>query len=669
MSLLLWSLLACRPAAEPGWEGPRVILLVLDGVRDEDTFGTGPTELAQGTPESQMPNSWDTLVPDAARALGGRSAGITVTGPAHVTLFGGQHAPFGNYHNETGVSTYRPDLPMLMETLRASNDLRRDQVLLLGNTTLIEPTAWSRQPALGEQCGARWVLVGNNASDSDPDNGGTDDKVVFDTMRDEITAHAPVFIAANLHQVDRSTHGGEFDDYGNHLTILDAQIPTFWEFVQSQPDYTDNTWLILAADHGRHDDADTSPPWRHHGDSCQGCRGVPWLVLGPDVAAGTDFDAPVLLEDLATTIAALFDTPMPFSQGRVVTEAFTRDLAQPPKGLLDAVAAGSAVAELHRTDDPAHRQQLWLGDQLVSDPEAMLVASPAMAQDRDTTWLCTRSLVQDFDAAEVPWVRTCGVQQGAGSAFQDLALPWTPAAPYDLPVLLPDGSGGLLVLSAPNPTGVVATSQDNDLGLHLHHYRDGAWTETSVTSRESFPTLPAAVLHDGQLVAVVAAGDPGQTARDTRALYTATWTLETDTWTELLPTGVSAADGPRGLERPALAVDDDGALILAALAHGVDDTTLLRARSTDLGATWTRSDPLSGLEPLPHLTPLWVDGQVVYGAWDPDSSQSVVCTVAPAGTTPSCTDTGAEQLQAILDTDDGLEVVTWSAGGWTRGAL
>jgi hypothetical protein len=660
MLALLLGTLGCRPALAPDWEGPRVVVLVLDGVRDEDSFGSGFTAVGQGSAETIFPDSWAELVPQAARATAARSAGITVTGPAHVTLLAGHHAPFGNYHNEEGVGTYRPDLPTLLETFRSAAGLNQSQVLLVGNTSLIEPTAWSRSPEFGESSRARFVLVGNSINDSDPDNGGTDDTVVFDLLKQEIEDNEPVLIVANLHQTDRSTHNGEFEEYANHLTILDAQLPGFWEFLQAQPSFADNTWLIVAADHGRHDLADSSPPWRHHGDSCQGCRGVPWMVLGPGVLANTAFDGPVLLEDTASTVAALLGLSLPFSTGQVLQEAFSQDLPPGPSGLLGLAASGSALAELHSVDDRAHRAEVLLDGEVVSAPEALLITGPSLAQEQDRTWLCLRSMTEDAQAEEVPWVHWCGLRASPGSAWVDLALPWLPAAPYEEPVLLPDGQGGLVLITATNPTGVVAGSATNVLGLLAMRYQDGAWTEQTLTTRESFPTLPAAVLSGSEALVVVAVGEPGPDGRDTRALLFAKYSLETGRWSETQPVPLEAPDGQDvwGLERPALGLDGTGDLVLAALGHGLHDSWLVRAVSKDGGLSWDQSPALAETLPvLPHITPQVIGDEIWYGAWDSDTQQSWLCVVGPTGDSPACQTTGATHLRAFGLNDQGTHVI------------
>ncbi len=656
-------LLGCA-GSEPVDSTPRVVVLVLDGVRAEDSFGDGTSTLGEGTAEDLMPQVWQELVPRGALATDAGSWGVTVTAPAHTVLLSGQHGPYANYGNDHGVGSYRPDHPQLTEVVRRDLGLAQSRVLLTGNTALIEGSAASRHPAYGLDCTARWRLVGESRGDSGGEKGVRDDEQVFEALREELVAHQPVLTVANLHQTDRLTHNGELPDYADNLRELDSRLVSFWDWLQQTEGYAGQTWLFLLADHGRHTEADTSPPWRHHGDSCRGCRSVPWLVLGPDVRAGTTVSRPLGLEDTAATIAALLGVALPHGRGRIVAEAFDRSLPEEPAGLVSAAGAGDAVAELHHTGDPSVRFRLTLAGVEVPLGEPLAVSDAAVAADGDTTWLCTRSLTPDPDGTEEPWVHRCG--QLSDGTWRDLAVPWTATLASSQPQLLPDGQGGLRVLAADNPTGAAAGNSTNPIGLWLATWDGAEWTTSTVELSRSFPTGPAGIALDDGLRIVFAAGDAGADDRDARTLHRIDHHPD-EGWGSPVVLALESPEDPWTLERPALGRAEDGALILAALGHGETRSALVLTTSADDGESWGPQTTLFEPAPLPQLTPQVVDGGVVYGAWQ--DGEARVCTVAPGEPAPSCAGTGAKHLQAILALEDGLQIVAWDGDRWDRRAL
>jgi hypothetical protein len=300
-----------------------------------------------------------------------------------------------------------------------------------------------------------------------------------------------------------------------------------------------------------------------------------------------------------------------------------------------------------------------------------LLTGPQLVDDGERTWFCLRSLTPDPDAAEVPWVLQCGVRHTPEDSVEDLGMPWTPTAPYGEPALLPDGDGGLVLITAPNPTGVVSGGGTSPLGLTAAHYRNEGWTESFLEFRQSFPTLPAAVLIDGDALVVVAAGEPGEDSRHTRGLHQARWNLESEVWSTLEPVALTPPDdGDWGLERPARGMDGDD-LVLAGIGTTPEATWLVRAQSSDDGAHWTQASWIDEGPPvLPHLTPQVVDGRIWYGAFDAVENTTLLCSIDLQQASPDCNDTGAAYLGDFAVHSNGRWIVVADEDGlWRREAL
>ena len=112
----------CRPAVEHSpYDGPRVVVLVLDGVRDEESFGDTWSQVVDGPPSELMPRTWEQLVPQGSRATHVHSAGLTLTGPGHATMLSGVRQAFGNYEVLDEPGAFRPELPTIFEELRLAH--------------------------------------------------------------------------------------------------------------------------------------------------------------------------------------------------------------------------------------------------------------------------------------------------------------------------------------------------------------------------------------------------------------------------------------------------------------------------------------------------------------------------------------------------------------------
>ncbi len=667
--MVLIALVGCSSEA-PEFDPPHVVVLVMDGVRAEDSFGDGVSSATGEAPsEDLMVGSWGVLVPQAARAVEAWNVAATITAPAHATMSSGRRQPLANYAPEGGPGVYVPELPGLGHALlEAGAD--PEQVLFVGNTEHLAPLVETLWPA-DRNLDATYAYVGGYESGILAP--ADDDAQVLAAVMEHMEAHDTRFIMANLHQVDREGHWGNESAYPSAVKAIDQELPAFWKFVQSKAPYKNNTWVVVVSDHGRHQDIDDGdpPPWRHHGDSCLGCRHVPLLVLGPGVADGATVDAPVLHEDLAPTLAALLGVPLPWAEGRVAQELFDRPLPVLSRsGVADLRVAGGVRAELVYLDGAERRTELTLNGEVVSDPDATVVAAPALAASGALAWSCWREITVTREASTVPWVGRCLGSSDGGASWADLGFPEDIAGPYMTMALaaLPDA----LVMAWPdNPNAITTPGLEGDeVGVKVAVNDGGAWSVAESVDEVSFPTDPSLVtVDDARLALALAGGLPGDDSRHTRRLWV--WPVLRDGATISLGPAVDVTfgtldpgDGWR-LEHPALRWDAAGGRYeLAAIASGADDVWVVRATSVDL-VTWTDERRVEApIPPAPHLAPVWVGDELVFAAVARDGSMVSLCRDTDGAV--ACEDTGSPRISALsADGDDVHAVIDAGVGAWS----
>lgn len=104
-----------------------------------------------------------------------------------------------------------------------------------------------------------------------------------------LEAHRPRVLYVAYGETDDFAHDGWYDQYARAAARTDAFLADLWRRLQADPEYRDQTTLIVTTDHGR---GRTLADWRHHGPATEANpQGFPgdgetWLaVLGPDTPA------------------------------------------------------------------------------------------------------------------------------------------------------------------------------------------------------------------------------------------------------------------------------------------------------------------------------------------------------------------------------------------------
>lgn len=68
------------------------------------------------------------------------------------------------------------------------------------------------------------------------------------------------------------------NEYYESIILMDAVIYDFWDRLQNNKDYKDNTIFMVLTVHGRH-----THEFHAFGDKCEGCRHLFMLAIGPGI--------------------------------------------------------------------------------------------------------------------------------------------------------------------------------------------------------------------------------------------------------------------------------------------------------------------------------------------------------------------------------------------------
>ena len=679
---MLWLALACRPAAtpdskvEPPESRPEtglvhhsdskpdtdtgtkalvepvghVVVLILDGPRMTESFGSGVSNTDGTDAESFMPFIRQRLWPQGTLILPGIAPGITLTGPGHCDLMIGTNTPYGNYGVDSDTNDgglYRPEFPTLIEAARAQLGADENQSAFGGNTSLMAGITWSLYPGLGEDVGGTYTLVENPDLPGQPQ---AEDIPVLEAFQEHLTTHEAKLVFWNLKNIDRTGHYGPPPSYPAAARTIDEPVADFWDWLQEQPQYADDTVLVIVSDHGRHDFG-TEEDWRNHGDACRGCREIPMFLMGAGVHEGLVVDEPRTLHDLNATIAALAGVDMPYSTGKVIDEALVGRAPSPEaQGALEV--AGPVHTAFHQG-----RTQLQDGETVLSSADAFAVEAPTAAIGQDDTFVCWRELALG-EGDTLPWTPHCSRQTESGWVGIDFAGK-SQVSPWWNPAAAVDSDGRLWMAFVDLPTGVVARTTDPAQQVRLVRWEDGrGWEGVDDGAGDfSLATWPALALDSDQVTWVAyGTADPFSTDRTSRhvRVQKVAWTPgQGQIWNTMHLT-----EGYGRMERPALAVLDE--VVHLVFVANADDgtTTVAHQSSSDGGTTWTDVVELddSGAV-LSHVRPVFHDGAVHWARLVEGVAE--VCSVAPGGAA-ACTSTGQPTLRALDVGPSGVQVTTSS---------
>lgn len=274
----------------------KVVVLIIDGLRYSEAFGD-PFH-------SHIPRMWNDLRPQGTIYENFRNEGLTTTVPGHAAMLTGRWLDLENDGTEP------PAIPTIFEDYRYWGEAPQNQVALIGGKLKLGALAYSTHPTYGPAYGAY--------------NGAhtMSDEATYDSLLTVLGTQKPRLTMVSFSDVDRKGHAGDWFDYLAQIEVADELVWQTWNYLQSDPHYTDRTFLFVTTDHGRHDDQNGG--FTSHGCGCEGCRRLFFLALGPEVRRDYVVGANYIhtQRDLCEIIGDIVGFPTPYSHGAAMTEMF-----------------------------------------------------------------------------------------------------------------------------------------------------------------------------------------------------------------------------------------------------------------------------------------------------------------------------------------------------------
>ncbi|HUL44813.1 MAG TPA: alkaline phosphatase family protein [Bacteroidota bacterium] len=277
--LLLW----CSGARSES----HVMIVVIDGGRYTETFGAK---------DRNMPVIWNVLRPQGTIFTNMRNEGKTLTCPGHASILTGVWQYIPNNGSE------RPHNATLFEYLRKETSAPAQSCYVISGKEKLDVLTYGTDPQYGKPYGASFLF------------GDTSDVETYTKVSTTISRDHPRMTIVNLPEVDLRGHAKDWNGYLYALHRADSLVGLLWTQIQSDSIMRNTTTLFVTNDHGRHDEQHGG--FQNHGDTCEGCRHIMLLALGPDFPAGNVVTDTTTQVDLAPTSAQILGILMPPTQGK-----------------------------------------------------------------------------------------------------------------------------------------------------------------------------------------------------------------------------------------------------------------------------------------------------------------------------------------------------------------
>jgi hypothetical protein len=152
------------------------------------------------------------------------------------------------------------------------------------------------------------------------------DSITFQYAMEYLKRERPRVTFIGFDETDQHAHGGRYDEYLKAANRADKMLAQLWDWVQSQPDYRNQTTLLITTDHGRGNGKNN---WRKHRLLAAGSRHIWFAVIGPDTPAFGEMKikSKTYQNQVAKTIAAFLG--LPYSNDEPVGEVVQTMISVP----------------------------------------------------------------------------------------------------------------------------------------------------------------------------------------------------------------------------------------------------------------------------------------------------------------------------------------------------
>ena len=265
-----------------------VVIVMIDGARFTESFGAGATYL---------PRIWKDLRPKGTIYTNFRNEGVTSTCPGHTAVL------TGAWQDMPNDGTVRPASPTIFEYFRKQTGSPERSCFVVSGKKKLEMLTHSVDTGFGAPYQASF-LAGSTTSDT----------ATWSKLITAMDTYHPRLIIINFPDVDLARHAKEWERYLQSIRGADSLVALLWKKIGADSVYRNTTTMFVTDDHGRHDPAHGD--FQNHGDSCEGCRHIMLLAIGPDFPAGTEVNEKHTQIDIAPTVGEIMGFAFPKKEGK-----------------------------------------------------------------------------------------------------------------------------------------------------------------------------------------------------------------------------------------------------------------------------------------------------------------------------------------------------------------
>lgn len=315
----------------------KVILVTADGLRLQELFtgidpllmneaSTGMSkapelrkELWDETPEARrqklMPFFWTVLAPKGV-VLGNpaKNSSVRVSNAFRVSYPGYSEILTGRAQDEIirGNDKIQNPSQTVLEFVRQALGVGRDKVALFSSWDVFPYIGESKPGSIHVDSGYQAETGSNRALELSslqfrartPWDSVRHDYVTLELALDYLIRESPVLTYISLGESDDWAHERRYDRTLQAIQYFDQALKQIWYFIRENPEYRDQTSLIVTVDHGR---GATLEDWHGHGKDVPGADRIWIAVFGPDTpslgeAANSEG---VMQRDVAPTLLSL----------------------------------------------------------------------------------------------------------------------------------------------------------------------------------------------------------------------------------------------------------------------------------------------------------------------------------------------------------------------------
>ena len=130
------------------------------------------------------------------------------------------------------------------------------------------------------------------------------DELTFVAAQEYILEYKPRVVFLGFGETDEEAHRGRYDLYLEKAAKIDNMIAELWHYVQSSPEYRDNTTFVITTDHGR---GKSPSAWQNHAFFISGSSQTWLAIVGPNITPAGEMknEGQIYQKQLAQTIANL----------------------------------------------------------------------------------------------------------------------------------------------------------------------------------------------------------------------------------------------------------------------------------------------------------------------------------------------------------------------------